>query len=127
MDTPLSGKIVLLVTAFVVAAALKSVNAGQNSNKENPRMAKITKSDAEWKKELTAQQYQVMRKKGTEIPFTGELVHNKAKGVYRCAGCGAELFSSETKFDSGTGWPSFWAPVAPENIGYEEEGTHFMR
>ncbi len=90
-------------------------------------MQKIEKSDAEWKKELTPEQYQVMRKKGTEPAFTGRYVHNKTKGVYRCAACGAELFSSETKFDSGTGWPSFWAPVAPQNIGYEDDNSFLMR
>ena len=87
---------------------------------------KIEKNDAEWKKELTPEQYKVMRKKGTEAPFTGEYVHHKTRGIYRCAGCGTELFSSETKFDSGTGWPSFWAPMAPENIGAETDRSFLM-
>ena len=87
---------------------------------------KIEKNDAEWRKELTPDQYQVMRKKGTEIPFTGEYVHKKAKGIYRCAACGAELFNSETQFDSGTGWPSFWAPIAPENVGVEIDRSFLM-
>lgn len=99
---------------IVLAGFAKEVNA----------VKKIVKSEEAWKKELTSEQYQVMRKKGTEIPFTGQYVHNKDKGVYRCAGCGAELFSSETKFDSGTGWPSFWAPAG--NIGTETDGSFLM-
>lgn len=67
----------------------------------------MPKSEEEWKKRLTPQQYHVLREKGTEMSFTGKLIHNKGKGTYTCAGCGAELFSSDAKFDSGTGWPSF--------------------
>ena len=89
-------------------------------------MNKIEKTDAEWKKELTPEQYQVLRKKGTEHPFTGEYVGHKMKGVYRCAACGIELFSSATKFESGCGWPSFWQPIAPDHIAYEEDNSHFM-
>jgi peptide-methionine (R)-S-oxide reductase len=72
---------------------------------------KVEKTDAEWKAELTPEQYQVLRRAGTEQPFTGQYVHVKDKGVYRCAGCGAELFASDTKYDSGTGWPSFYQPI----------------
>jgi peptide-methionine (R)-S-oxide reductase len=72
---------------------------------------KITKTDEEWKKELTPEQYEVLRKKGTERAFTGQYWNTKDKGVYRCAGCGTELFVSDTKFDSGCGWPSFYAPM----------------
>ncbi len=89
-------------------------------------MKKIQKTDAEWKKQLDADQYRVLRQKGTEPAFTGKYCHLKDKGVYRCAACGTELFSSDTKFDSGTGWPSFYQPVKPENIGYDEDKSHFM-
>lgn len=77
---------------------------------------KIIKSDEEWKKILTPEQYYITREKGTEKPFTGKLLHNKEKGMYVCADCGNELFSSDTKFDSGSGWPSFWAPVSNDKI-----------
>jgi peptide-methionine (R)-S-oxide reductase len=77
---------------------------------------KVEKSEEEWKKELTPEQYHVLREKGTEPPFTGKYYQNKRKGIYRCAGCGQDLFSSETKYDSGTGWPSFWAPISEDRI-----------
>ena len=79
-------------------------------------MNQIPKSEQEWKKKLTPEKYNVLREKGTEMPFTGKLLHNKGKGMYVCAGCGAELFSSDTKFDSGTGWPSFDKPENRENV-----------
>lgn len=87
---------------------------------------KITKTDAEWKGELTPQQFEVARKKGTEHAFTGEYWDNHEKGVYRCVCCGAELFRSGEKFDSGTGWPSFWQPAVPENVATEEDNGFFM-
>ena len=90
-------------------------------------MEKIKKSDEEWKKELTPEQYQVCRMKGTERAFTGQYWDCHDKGVYRCAGCGNELFSSDTKFDSGTGWPSFSAPIAKENVDTEEDSSLLMR
>ncbi len=77
---------------------------------------KITKSDAEWRKELTPEQYHVLREKGTERAFTGKYWNTKTKGVYKCAGCGAELFTSDSKFDSGCGWPSFDRPMAGQGI-----------
>jgi peptide-methionine (R)-S-oxide reductase len=79
-------------------------------------MEKVRKSEAQWREELTPEQYEVLRRKGTEAPFTGRYVHSKEDGVYRCAGCGAELFSSDVKFDSGTGWPSFTEPKVAEAV-----------
>jgi len=88
---------------------------------------KLAKSDQEWKNQLTPQQYHVCREKGTERAFTGEYWNCHDQGVYRCACCGAALFDSETKFDSGTGWPSFWQPARSENVVNQEDSSHFMR
>ena len=88
---------------------------------------KVRKTDEEWQKLLTPEQYQITRKKATERPFTGEYYHTKDKGVYHCACCGTELFSSDTKYDSGSGWPSFWEPVTQENVKTEEDNSLFMR
>lgn len=90
-------------------------------------MEKMKKTEEEWKKELTPAQYHVCREKGTETAFTGQYWDCHDKGVYRCACCGSELFSSDAKFDSGTGWPSFWAPTAEENVATLEDNSHFMR
>ena len=87
---------------------------------------KVVKSEAEWKQALTPEQFQVARKKGTERAFTGQYWNNHEKGIYRCVCCGNDLFSSDTKFESGTGWPSFWAPIAKENIRTEEDSSQFM-
>jgi peptide-methionine (R)-S-oxide reductase len=83
--------------------------------------------DSEWKAKLTPQQYKVLRKQGTEPAFSGELWNNHAKGTYVCAGCGLELFSSETKFESGTGWPSFWAPISKTAVEDRPDNSFFMR
>ena len=88
---------------------------------------KIVKSDAEWQAELTAEQYRVLRKHDTERAFSGEYNDNKQPGTYLCAACGTELFGSDTKFDSGTGWPSFYAPADPENVGTQSDRTLWMK
>ncbi len=90
-------------------------------------MEKIKKSQEEWKKELTDEQFYVCRQKGTERAFTGKYWDHHDQGLYRCACCGNELFDSSTKFDSGTGWPSFWAPVAEENVETEADNSLMMR
>jgi peptide-methionine (R)-S-oxide reductase len=87
---------------------------------------KIEKSDAEWRAKLTPEQYEVARGKGTERAFTGKYWNAKEKGTYCCACCGEALFSSETKYDSGTGWPSFWAPLDPANVRLERDASHGM-
>lgn len=87
----------------------------------------IKKTDAEWRAELTAEQYEVLRGKGTERPFTGKYVHTKADGTYCCAACGAELFKSDTKFESGTGWPSFYEPANLEAVELHSDNSFFMR
>ena len=90
-------------------------------------VGKIRKSDEEWARELTPEQFNICRKKGTERPFTGELNDCKTPGTYVCGCCGNSLFDSETKFESGSGWPSFWAPIAEDAVATEEDRGLFMR
>jgi peptide-methionine (R)-S-oxide reductase len=89
-------------------------------------VGKVKKSDAEWRKELTPEQFEVARKKGTEPAFTGEYWDNHEQGVYRCRCCGAELFRSDHKFESGSGWPSFWQPAVADNVATEDDNSHYM-
>ncbi len=89
--------------------------------------SEVEKTDVHWRAELSPEQYEVLRRKGTERPFTGEYVHTKVDGTYTCAGCGTELFASDTKFDSGTGWPSFYEPANSENVVLHEDRSLFMR
>jgi peptide-methionine (R)-S-oxide reductase len=127
---------VLAITGASVAAwlgnpSLRTVYAKAPEDKDNvnviafddagqklgpSRVKKVRKTDAEWKQQLTPEQFEVTRRMGTERAFTGEYAESKDKGLYRCICCSNALFSSETKFDSGTGWPSFWAPIAKENV-----------
>jgi len=93
----------------------------------SPKSDKVVKSDADWKKQLTPEQYQVTRKHGTERAFTGKHWNTKDPGVYRCICCGTPLFEAGTKFDSGTGWPSFWAPVDESAVAIKEDRSLFMR
>jgi peptide-methionine (R)-S-oxide reductase len=88
---------------------------------------KIEKTDAEWRAELSPDQYHILREKGTERAFTGEYYKTKTPGMYICAGCGQELFSSETKYDSGSGWPSFYQPAQQDKVETHEDRTHGMK
>ena len=92
---------------------------------DTPR--KIQKTEEEWQDQLTSEQYRITRMKGTERPFSGEYNDNKKEGIYRCVACDAPLFSSDTKYDSGSGWPSFWAPLDDSNVETEEDRSLFMR
>ena len=87
---------------------------------------KVKKTDAEWRQQLSPEQFHVTRQKGTERAFTGDYNDNKKSGVYKCVCCGAELFSSDAKFDSGSGWPSFWTPAKEENVATKRDLSHFM-
>ncbi|HUT37154.1 MAG TPA: peptide-methionine (R)-S-oxide reductase MsrB [Planctomycetota bacterium] len=89
-------------------------------------MDKVTKADAEWRKALTPEQYRILREKGTERAFTGKYWNHKDKGIYRCAGCGAELFVSDDKFDSGCGWPSYTRPEDPKIVAESVDTSHGM-
>ena len=88
---------------------------------------KVVYTEAEWLARLSSDQYRVCRQKGTERAFTGEYYDTKTPGVYRCACCGAPLFSSDDKYDSGSGWPSFTAPIEPEHVSFKDDNSHFMR
>lgn len=85
-----------------------------------------SKPESYWRERLTPQQYRILREKGTEPAFTGALYKHKGKGVYVCAGCGAELFSSETKYESGSGWPSFWTALGEDRVALHDDRSHFM-
>ena len=87
---------------------------------------KVSKSEEEWRQQLTPEQYEILRRKGTEPPFTGQYVYSKESGMYRCAACGNDLFGSDTKFDSGTGWPSFTEPAEAANVELRPDDSHGM-
>ncbi len=89
--------------------------------------SKVTKTEEQWRAELSPEEYKVLRQRGTEAPFTGEYDHTFEDGVYRCAGCGAELFRSDAKYDSGCGWPAFTVPASADAVEEESDNTFFMR
>ena len=99
----------------------------QSRQPTTPDEQPLPRTEAEWRERLTSEQFEVLRNKGTERAFTGEHAFTKEDGVYRCAGCGAELFSSETKYESGTGWPSFWQPIDSDAVELHEDKSLFMR
>ena len=88
---------------------------------------KIKKAEEEWRRELTPEQFHILREKGTEPAFTGQYAHTKTPGVYRCAACGQELFASDTKYESGSGWPSFYQPIETDRVLEHQDASHGMR
>jgi len=145
---PIRGRAIALAAGSLVAVAALGAWLGSSTAAEKPAAkhkdtktmspsrqadtasdappAELPNTDVEWRKRLTRQQYHVLRQKGTERAFTGQYWNCKKAGVYRCAGCGAALFSSDAKFDSGTGWPSFFQPVDEKNIGTERDFSLLM-
>jgi peptide-methionine (R)-S-oxide reductase len=114
----------MIFRLFLVLCLFQGMTGAQA--KEVKSVEKIKKSDAEWKKELTPEQYRVLREQGTERPFTGELLKEQRKGEYVCAACGTVIFSSESKFDSGTGWPSFFCPIKKDSVETKVDKKHGM-
>jgi peptide-methionine (R)-S-oxide reductase len=121
----------LLLGAVLVVAALglagRGPSGGMNERIGVPMNGRVEKTDAEWRKVLTDEQFHVARQKGTERAFTGAYWNTKDDGVYQCVCCGQDLFDAGTKFDSGTGWPSFWQPFAEENVSLHADNSWFMR
>jgi peptide-methionine (R)-S-oxide reductase len=117
-----------LMTRSLIFFALLCIGQAQEKTDQVPATAtdKIERTDAEWKKLLTAEQYYVLRRKGTEQPFTNDYHDLHDKGIFKCAACGKALFSTETKFDSGTGWPSFYAPISPDSIRTQSDPSWFV-
>ena len=124
----MNGKILVTTLALAVCIAVMPGSSGAGPTKAAPAQAKrgiekIVKSEQEWKRALTPEQFRVLRKQGTEMAFTGKYWNHHARGLYRCAGCGLDLFDSGTKFESGTGWPSFWAPVEKSHVSVATDQT----
>jgi peptide-methionine (R)-S-oxide reductase len=115
------------LSLFALACERSTVNAAEKAadkpTTQDASVGRVEKSDAEWKKQLTPEEYEVARHGGTERAFTGKYWNNHEHGLYRCVCCGNALFSSDTKFESGTGWPSFWQPIAKENVRQRVDGT----
>jgi peptide-methionine (R)-S-oxide reductase len=113
-----------MTTKLIGAIAALLISAPPATQPE--KIDQVVKSEAEWKKQLTAEQFRILREKGTERAFTGHLWDHHEHGTYSCAACGLELFSSETKFDSGTGWPSFWQPITPARVAEHRDESWGM-
>ena len=121
---PLSCTTPKATTATPSTSNETSTLVGTKHQMSNDTIKKIVKTEEEWKAELTPEEYHVIREKGTERPFTGDLLKNKGKGIYTCAACALPLFSSDTKFDSGTGWPSYWKPINETNVAEETDNKY---
>ncbi len=121
LNDPMMKKNLVLLISIVFYSTGTLAQQKTISNDTGEKSYTITKSDEEWKKELTPEEYKVLREKGTEYAFSGKYYLNKKKGIYRCAACGNELFSSENKYDSGSGWPSFYKPISRENVNEIED------
>jgi peptide-methionine (R)-S-oxide reductase len=116
-----------LMSGLLTFFAMLCIGQAQESTDQVPATVtdKVEKTDAEWKKVLTTEQYYVLRRKGTERPFTNDYHDLRDKGIFKCAACGKELFATETKFDSGTGWPSFYVPISPDSIRTKADRSLF--
>ena len=120
-------KIVLIISAvFIFSCSAKSQNDTNMADKNSKSEYRVNKSEEEWKQILTPVEFQVLREKGTEYAFTGEYFNHKEKGTYVCAGCGYELFTSDSKYDSGCGWPSFYEAIDEEKVGESEDRSNGM-
>lgn len=117
---------IMLATGMIAYAASPRIARTQEADQTSDKVFLVTKTDNEWRQSLTAEQYRVLRKHGTEKPFSSPLNTEKRDGTYHCAGCGAALFKSEAKFDSGTGWPSFFEPIA-RAVGLRSDNSLFMK
>ena len=117
----------LLMISLNQSFAADPGGAAKTGKNMTNRIERITKTDEEWRKQLTPEQYRITRKKGTERAFTGQYWNNHEAGTYKCVACGLPLFGSEHKFDSGTGWPSYWKPIEEQNVKTEEDNTLFSR
>lgn len=118
----------LMTVPFLKAAGVKIVEFDAQGRRQGVKLVeKVHKSDAEWREKLTPEQFQVTRKKGTERAFTGKYHDSHADGIYTCVCCGTPLFDSKTKFESGTGWPSFYQPIAKENVEESADTSYGMR
>ncbi|HKO60065.1 MAG TPA: peptide-methionine (R)-S-oxide reductase MsrB [Pyrinomonadaceae bacterium] len=118
---------VIMVTALPLRFPLSQQGNKRNEKTRPNGVQKVTKTNDEWKQTLTPEQYQVMREKGTERPFSSPLNEEKDPGTFVCAACGSPLFSSEAKYESGSGWPSFWKPISEENVREEEDGSLWQK
>jgi peptide-methionine (R)-S-oxide reductase len=111
---------------FIIIIILITLASCTQAQSKNTKKFEVTRTEAEWKKMLTPEQYHVTREQGTEAPFDNAYNNNHEKGIYSCVGCGLELFTSDNKFESGTGWPSFYKPLVKKNVEVSEDGAYGM-